>query len=489
MYRKSSKQKEIIQRTALYVFMTLSVLVIVSGLVFAILGYRFDSENGRVEQGSLLQFNTIPSGATIEIDGKAISAKTPAKSTTTAGDHQFVMRRDGYETWQKSLTVAAGTLTWLDYARLVPKERPVVAVAAYETITASRATVDGDAMLIQESKTTPSFQLVDLTSDTVQTTTLTLPETLYSEATTPDVSHTFNIDQWDRGGRYVLIEHTYADKKEWLVLDTRDTAASRNITTQLRIGIDSVVFSGTSGNILYGLSAGTIRKIDLSADTISGALVSNVTRFELFETNIITYVGTDQTDPTKRVAGLYREGDETPHVLRTTTSAADVPLYIATSRYFNESIIAITEGNQVEILSGDYPRSGSADNSSLKAYGAFTFVAGIDALSFSPAGDYVLVQSGINFASFDIERKMVHTSVLVSDGAVAVSPLTWLDDDHVWHDAGSKLVMREFDGANSTTINNSVISQDVTLTPNDRYMYSIGKTADGYQLQRVRMVL
>jgi len=90
MYRRPSKKKELIKRIAVYTAMTFSVLVIVTGLVFVTLGYRFDTDNGRVEQGALLQFETIPSGATIEIDGTAISARTPAKSSVMAGTHKFV---------------------------------------------------------------------------------------------------------------------------------------------------------------------------------------------------------------------------------------------------------------------------------------------------------------------------------------------------------------------------------------------------------------
>jgi len=489
MYRRPSKKKELIKRIAVYTAMTFSVLVIVTGLVFVTLGYRFDTDNGRVEQGALLQFETIPSGATIEIDGTAISARTPAKSSVMAGTHKFVMWRDGYETWQKTLDIKAGTLTWLNYTRLVPKNRPVASVAQYTSIQASLATVDGHSILVQQDAAVPTFQLVNLQSDDIKTTTLTIPAVLYSEASTAGVVHTFRVDQWDTGGRYVLLQHTYGDKKEWLVLDTTDIGATKNITKLLNFDITSAKFSGTSGNILYVLGAGNdIRKIDLAAGTISRPLVTNVTSFELFETNVITYVGTDPADPTKRVVGLYREGDSSPHVIRTVTSAADVPLGISTSRYFNQAYVAITEGNKVSIINGSYPSS-SSDNSSLVPFDTFNFVTAVSRVSFSASGDYLLVQSGANFASYDIEHKKVTTSVVASDVTATVAPLKWLDDNYIWSDYGGDVTIREYDGANNNTINKVVTGQDVVLSQNDRYLYSIGKNATGYQLQRVRMIL
>jgi len=490
MYRRASKKKELIKRIAVYTAMTISVFIIVTGLVFVTLGYRFDTDNGRVEQGGLLQFATIPSGATIEIDGVAISPKTPAKSSVLAGTHKFVMWRDGYETWQKTLDIKAGTLTWLNYARLVPKNRTVTSVAQYTSIHASLATVDGHAILVQQDATVPTFQLVNLQSDDIKTTTLTIPPALYSEASTVGVTHSFRVDQWDSGGRYVLLQHSYGDKKEWLVLDTRDIGATKNVTTLLNFDIASAKLSGTSGNILYVLGAGSdIRKIDLAAGTISRPLVTNATSFDLFETNIITYVGTDPADPTKRVVGLYREGDSSPHVIRTVTSAPDVPLGIATSRYFNQDYVAITEGNKVSIINGSYPGSSNDDTSSLVPFATFNFVTGVNRVSFSASGDYLLVQSGANFASYDIEHKKVATSVIASDVTATVGPLKWLDDNYIWSDYGGDVTIRESDGTNNNTINKAVIGQDVVLSQNDRYLYSIGKNATGYQLQRVRMIL
>ncbi|MBC7943225.1 PEGA domain-containing protein, partial [Candidatus Saccharibacteria bacterium] len=488
MYRRPSKKRELTKRIAIYVVMTSLVIVIVTGLIFITLGYRFDTDNGRVEQGALLQFATIPSGATVEIDGKPMSAKTPTKSSVLAGSHEFVMWRDGYETWRKNIDVAAGTLTWLNYTRLIPKDRTVVPVAQYPSLLTSLATTDGQNMLVQQDGTVPTFQLVNLQSDEIKTTTLTIPAALYSEASTVGVKHDFNVDQWDNGGRYVLIRHNYGEKKEWLVLDTRDVSATKNITKLLSLDVASMKFSGTSGNILYGLSGTDIRKLDLSAGTISGSLVSNVTKFELFETNVITYVGTVQNDSTKRVVGLYREGDSKPHILRTVTSAPDVPLVVATSRYFNQDYVAIAEGNKVDIIRGSYPSSSGDDNKSLGKFSTFSFVTAVDRLLFSPAGDYLLVQSGANFASYDIEHKKVDVSTVAKDVTAAVGPLKWLDDSHVWSDYGGNVNISEFDGANNYSINPVASSQAVVLSQNGRYLYSVGKTKAGYQLQRVRMI-
>lgn len=489
MKRKPSKKIELIKRIAVYVAMTLSVLIIVSGLILILLGYRFDTDNGRVEQGGLVQFATIPTGATVEVDGKVISSRTPTKSSVIAGSHEFVMWREGYQTWRKTVNVEAGTLLWLTYPRLVPTIKTVVPVAQYGALHASLATADGQDMLIQTDAAIPSFELVDLRADEVKSTIITIPATAYSDATTPDVSHTFTLDQWDADGRYVLVQHRYGDTSEWLVVDSQDVTKTINMTTLFDIDISSPKFSGTSGNMLYVMSGSDIRKLDLSAGTISRSLVAGVTSFDLFETNVVTYVGVDQTDATKRVVGLYREGDNIPHVLRSVASADDVPLHISTARYFNQDYVAIAEGNTVDIMSGSYPASDDLESDSLRAYGSFSTKSAIDHLFFSPAGEYVMAQSDASFSTFDIEHKLMSTSAIASDVTEAIRPLQWLDDNYVWSDYAGNVSLREFDGGNGGTINPVIVGQDVTLSQSGRYLYSMGKNDTGFQLQRVRMIL
>jgi hypothetical protein len=434
-----------------------------------------------------LQYETQPGGATVTVDGRTLSGKTPTKSSVLAGTHTIVMQKDGYETWRKTVDIKAGTLTWLDYARLVPVKRTPAAVQTYSKVSGSLASPEGQVMLVQTDAASPTFNLVNLSSDTVSQESLTLPGTLYSDATTLGVTHAFRLDQWDKAGRYVLIQHTYGDKNEWIVMDTKDIAASKNVTALLGVPITSARLSGNSGNTVFVLSAGDIRKLDLGAATISRALVSNVKSFDLFDTNIITYVGTDTTDTTKRVVGVYRDGDSTPHVLRSTTSGNDVGLHVATSRYFNDDYVAISEGSRVDVLYGSYPTS-STDTKSLKAYSSFDLSVDVEYLQFSPKGYYIVAQHGNIFAGFDVEHKTTKTSTVTAT-TTPMRPLQWLDDAYIWSDADGQLTMREFDGTNAMTINSVEHGFDATLTKDGRYFYSIAKTTAGYQLQRVRMIL
>ncbi len=100
MYRQPPKQKIIIQRAIIYALMTISVIGLVVVLVFVMLGYQFDSSEGKIEQGGLVQFDSRPAGATVSIDGTVFGTRTASKTTMKAGHHDIEMKLKGYEAWR-----------------------------------------------------------------------------------------------------------------------------------------------------------------------------------------------------------------------------------------------------------------------------------------------------------------------------------------------------------------------------------------------------
>jgi len=473
-------------QVSVYVFMALVIFVVVSLITFNMLGYRIDK--GHIKQTAFLQYNTTPSGATVTVDGKPVSSKTPNKSQIEAGKHEIIMWRDGYKSWKKSVDIKAGTLTWLNYAILVPNKLPVEQVLSYDSLYFSLASPNGKYIILQKSASVPSFDLVDIGSDKIKSTNLTLSSDLYSESMTAGINHSFEIAKWDDGGRYILINHKFNDKNEWLVVDTQDVKLSKNITRIFDVSINHIVFSGTSGNIFYILTANDVRKLDLANGTISKPFISNVTEFDIYnDSKVIAYVSNGRAEIGERIVGIYRDGDDSASVIRSIQNSKDISLHIASSRYFNQNYLAISEGKRVDILSGSYPVAGSDSANTMKTISSFMSEQDVKQLSFSPTGEYVFVQSDAYFTSYDLEYQNFTASTIEGNGPI--TPLKWLDHNYIWSDRDGKLTIREFDGTNISTINSVVAGHGVTLTENGRYIYSINKLNNLYQLQRVRMIL
>lgn len=489
MFKKPTKRQYIIRRILLSTIATFSVIIIAAVTILFMLGYRLDSGNGHLEQGALLQFDSKPNGADVFIDGNNTGNRTASKHTVVAGIHTVKMTKTGYQDWTRTLDLTAGTLTWLDYTRFVPTNRPVATVSTYQSLVGVKISPDSKWAVAQERADSPTFRLIDLRSEDIKSSTLILPTTTYSEATTAGVTHSFSSVAWDSGGRYVLVKHLFKDQTEWIVLDTQNASQTVNITQIFNTGFKDVQFAGTSGKVLYGLTNdGTIRKIDLSGETLSRAFITHADSFNVFDNTIISYVGVDPNDATKRVAGVYRDGDEAAHVLRSVTST-DVILKIATGRFYTNDYVAIAEGNVVTVLKGTYPNSSSQDTSSLAKYATFELSGTVSALSISPSGDYVFAQSGANFMSYDVEHMQSAIGVVAVADGQAASTLKWLDDDHVWNDDNGALIMRDFNGNNVYSIMKTEAGFDAGLSQNGRFFYAVGKDEKGYHLQRVKMIL
>jgi hypothetical protein len=487
MFKRPTKRQLLIRRIITYTVMILAVVVIVAGTILFILGYRLDGAKGRLEQGALVQFDSRPNGADVAIDGKSINANTPSKQTVIAGNHQFVVNKSGYDTWSKTLNVKAGTLEWLNYLLLVPKNLPTESVANYASIYGEKASPDDKWLMVQEKASTPSFQLVDLRSQQVKSTTISLPTTVYSDATTPGMTHTFTMESWDQDSRYVIVKHTFNDKSEYIVVDTQNVASSINVSTLLSIPLSELKFSGTGGSTLYGLTDGTLRKLDLSNATISRGLVSNVRDFNLFNNTVVTYTGTDPNNAAHQVAGIYREGDDVSHVLRIVNDLT-TPLTIAATQYHGDDYIAISEGLKVTVLKGRYPASTDTANASLTSYAELKTSSNVDTTQFSVNGDHLVVQSGLNFVSYEIEY-MRETNATITTTETTPRTLQWLSDAYLWAVYDGHLSIREFDGTNTHVIMAMEPGFDATLSQNGKYIYGIAKSGNNYQLQRVTMIL
>lgn len=167
MFKKPTKKQFIIRRIILSSLATLSVVTIATIAILSMLGYRLDNSNGRLEQGALLQFDSSPGGATVYIDGTNTGLKTGSKQNVVAGTHTVEVQRSGYEKWSRTLDVKAGTLTWLDYARLVPTNRQTKQVAKYDNLVGLTFSPDRKWALAHQDSSLGSFQLVDLRSESV----------------------------------------------------------------------------------------------------------------------------------------------------------------------------------------------------------------------------------------------------------------------------------------------------------------------------------
>ena len=132
MHNPKKRQRDLLKRTLTYVFMTLSVIVLVVISLFLVLGYSVDQQ-GQPEQGGLIQFRSFPTGATVKVDGNKLPSTTNTKDNTSAGFHNVEMELKEYRKWSKSFDLGSGELLWLN-ALLIPQKITTNEAASFEQV-------------------------------------------------------------------------------------------------------------------------------------------------------------------------------------------------------------------------------------------------------------------------------------------------------------------------------------------------------------------
>ena len=453
-----------------YGVMTAAVAVISAVCVLLVLGYRFDFNDRTVEQGGLLQFRSVPEGAKISLNGQELSFVTPGKRNVDVGTHEVRMYREGYRDWAKTVTVKAGELRWLNYARLIPKDVTTRTVREFPTLADEKPSPDRKWIALLPAANKPELFIADIRTDKVAFTSLVLPAGAYT--TVEGQAHAFSIAEWDFGSRYLLLKHVTGDKTEFIKIDRTNAAASQNLTTLFSVPLSDVHFSGTSGNVFYGLETSNVRKLDSGAGTISQPLIKDVTRFMLYRTDTVGF--TTHTGATIG-AGIYV--DSKAYIVRTYDDTT--PVLAEVTAYFSKNYLAVSRGTSVELIKDPELSKGSTAGTP-----KLNLPAGVQWLKFGASGRFMIAGNGSQYALLDIETGEKFTVNLPGTPADITKPLQWLDDYSLVSSADKDLRITEFDGGNQQVIIDVEPGYAATLNDDGKFLYSIARTQAGaYSLQ------
>ena len=499
MKRKSSPRLRAIRLAITYFVMIVAIVVIVTVLVFVLLGYQL-SGDGRLTQGGLVQFGSNPGSATVYIDGVKFGSTTPTQTTLLSGSHSFQYQKQGYRPWQKTLSLMPGSVLWVNYARLVPTTLTPKTVANFDTVASALASPNNGIMAIVPDASQPKVVLGNITGDQVKTVDVTLPEGSFTAPTQPG-DQTFSIASWSADSHYLLLKHTYnGNSVEWLRLDATSpatTTAIQNITTELAVPLNTLVFRPSNSSQLYALSdSADLRLIDLSNQTISAPLATDVANYYVApDDGMVTYVTNTDAKTNSRSVGYISDGSTKSQVLRTYTDDGNVTLHAVSGVYYNQRYIAISHGDQLVVMSADLPDSGSADTSSLSLQVIKTETlpfATVDTLSDITRGRFVVASNSTTYTTYDLELGRYTTATFSGslDVRAAARPFGWLDNYVLYSVTGGELQLAEFDGGNHQSIVQAIPGLDETLSPNGKYLYEFMTTTDGkVALTRVQMIL
>ena len=478
-----NKRQLRLQLTFVYTIMVLAVLSIVAVLVLVIQGYRYNSYDGKLEQGGLVQFDSQPTGANVTVDSVTLANKTSSRIVLTAGDHHITLARDGYNSWQKDVTVHPGKVLWLNYALLYPTQPTVNTVAKFATASSALTSPNRHTMAIIGNSESPRISLATLNNATPTVRTVTLPDTAY---TAPDdgTAQAFRLIEWDKDSHLLLVRHDVNGMQEYLSVDTRDMSRTVNISSALGVAATSAMYALNDTNTVYILNeAHELRRANIADSTVSGPLASNVGSFRVTEPNVIMYE-TLPDESGQRIVGYVSSGSTKAKVLSSYSGLGKGVLMASSGIYYGDHYVAIAHGATLDIMRGNLMSSGNNDMPALQHIAEVALPEGMRYIGFTSEDSRMVYAAGGNkVLVYDLE---LDASSTVNLAAPLTRQPDWINGYHL-ASAGGAGYYYDFDGTNGQLFAPSTVDLPIALDSSERYLYYFAKDGDGVMLHQIKL--
>lgn len=475
----SSKRVRLAVRFFSYGAMTVVTISLTTVLVFIAMGYRLET-GFKFAQGGLVQFNSFPTGANVTIDGHWQNFRTPGSANLTAGNHTVSVLSQGYDTWSKRVSLAAGQLLWLSYVRLIPQHLTTNTVQSFDGVAALLPSPDKHWLLVQASENVPDFTLVDISNPQHPVSTLLhVPDAVLTKSTDNQYG-TLKALEWDSGSQNLLLRQTIAGQSDYIWLDRAHPDQAINVSRQFGFTIDEAHFSDTDAATLFVTTGTMLRKLNVNSGSASEVLASGVSQFMVANDNQVAFVArsTQENAPVQEV-GIWH--DNTIAIIRRLDAAE--PIVLSYVHYENRAYLALA----VDSVGVDILRDPLSNTTQTPAavYVTLASQGATQQLLASPGSRMILARQGNHVAVFDLETAQKYQYTQNDAG----QPLQWLDDFYLYTNANGSLGINEFDGANPHTLAAVQANVSASLSEDGKYLFSIGKNTAGKTVLQVSQLV
>lgn len=365
--RERQKRRQFIKVMIAEIGMVVAIVAVVVVSTLASMGF-FVSSDGSIEQSGLIQIHSIPTGATVGLDGGVLFSRTNLSRMLTPGEHDLKISRDGYDSWSKSVQIYSGLLVRLYYPRLFLLGRTTEAVLNLGKNLNFYSISDDYTNALYMNNKNAVWDFLSIKGDEVQTTSLDLSKVLPSvhevegggtrgQEEVWKFDGEINAAQWSKDNDYVLLDIKIAEKREWILVNLKNSGESLNLTEIFGLNFDKIEMIDGSANQLFALENGHLRKIKTSDQSISRVLLDDLVDFMSDGLNIV-YVAKQKREVEgdkveEKVVGVYRDGEKAGTVIAHTDK--DSAVKIGLSEYYGENYIMFIINNIVTVYYGTIP--------------------------------------------------------------------------------------------------------------------------------------
>jgi hypothetical protein len=442
------KQKAHARRLLLgYVLIGLIVLLGTTILLYLSYGFGLD-KNGKVIQNGLVFLSSQPDGATIYINGQQAD-QTNTRLTLPAGSYIAEIRRTGYSSWKRAITVEGGSVERFDYPFLYPAQLVTTTLKQY-TAAPGMTTQSPDRRWLLVNVTADQFDLYDLSTAKPTPKQLAISSDMYAAAS---VTKSWEAVQWDEADRYVILKRTYEKAgqagSEYLLVDRDKPEQSVNLT--LTLGINPTTITMRDGNYdqyyLFDENAHQLLTATLKKPTPQ-SYIKDVLAFKADKDQLL-YATPDKTATGKVQLRMYDNNKS--YLLRTAPESTKYLLNLA--KYNGNWLVAAGSQNEdkVYVYKNPLDKLKDADKPVLVPVQILKLTTP-QYVSFGLNGRYVMIENAGKFAVYDAERDKGYASEMKTPFDTTQAHAEWMDGYRLTANSNGKLTVFDYDGANANTL-------------------------------------
>ena len=462
MTKKSSSLRLWIVSIAAISFVTIGTIILVA---FA-QGYSFDLSTHRLRPSGLVLIDSQPNDASVVIDGKDISKKTPYRLTNAfAGQITIALQKADYRLWQAQKVVTDGEVTFVNYVMLLPNilyqqntEQPmqysrVVQSGNHEkTIALGRTPLT--LYIINSSGQSKSLYQPPVATDPAQ-----------------QVIDIDNIVVSTDGSRVLFRQKLNNGNTESILIQTSNGRVD-NLSAEFGFVFTDLRFNQRDANELFWLEANVLKKIHINERSISANLVSDVFTLSVEKDRLLVVRIKKPADATQQLASYDLSGGDEKAITSLTADEKGYQTSFIRSRYDEYITVIHNSTGRLELIKDPYTTQTTTELGS-----------GVSTLTSSPNGRFLILNQNNVFVSMDLEFAQNYS---FNTSLQNLQQWAWFDDYHLVMLQAGQLRLIDFDGQNNQLLTPTPDVTGVSLQPNDKMVMPLSAAGNLYRLWLVK---
>lgn len=450
-------------------YVLIGIAVVLLTLVLLFVAYGFGYKDGRVIQNGLVFLSSTPSPAQVYIDGTRYKNDTNTRAVLDGGTYDVQLRRAGYRTWQRSITVQSGQVVSYTYPFLFPSTLTTTTKQDYAAAPAFMAqSPDQRWLLAARPGSLTSLDMYDLNSPQTAPTVIALPAGLLAAAS----SQTLQPLEWSGDGAYLLLRHIYDGNTEYILLDRAAPQQSLNLTKALDIATSGVEVHLNNKKydqyLLLDTVSHTLLRATLEAPQ-PRVYLDHVLAFAAYGDGMVLYATPDTAaSQTKTDIDLY--DGSTSYLLR--RAKANTTYLLALSEYDGNLYAALSASSEGTAYIYENPATQATNSAGDAAPVQVLRLASPEYVSFSAGGQYVVFENGTKFTTYDLENQQGFAYTVTAPLDTPQTHAFWMDGARLDYVSKGQIVVFDYDGQNRQTLVSSDARYQPYFGPSYKLLYT-----------------